>query len=140
MAPVSPELFMYDLQGSVYADALFATDYGYVAGTGVIPGVTSRPRRQETTFSSSQRGWGRRVRHIRCQVLTRVYPVPDLSEVKVLIGGHPATVQFAGMIYTGEFQIIIQVPNGLPAGNQPIVIQMGGQESQAAAYLTVGGG
>jgi uncharacterized protein (TIGR03437 family) len=68
------------------------------------------------------------------------YPLPDLSQISVLIGGKPATVLYAGMTYPGLFQINIQVPNGVPAGDQSIVLGVGGQLSQSTAYLTCGGG
>jgi uncharacterized protein (TIGR03437 family) len=74
------------------------------------------------------------------QVLTAAYPVPDLSKVSVLIGGQPALVQFAGMTYAGVFQVNIQVPSGIPAGDQPIVLGIAGQASPPAVYLTFGGG
>ena len=74
------------------------------------------------------------------QVLTAAYPVPDLSQASVLIGGKVATVLFAGMTYPGLFQINIQVPNGIPDGDQPVVLGVGGQLSQLTAYLTCGGG
>ena len=58
----------------------------------------------------------------------------------MLIGGTPANVGFAGMTYPGLFQVNIQVPNGIPAGDQPIVLGVGGQASLPTVYLTFGGG
>jgi len=43
------------------------------------------------------------------------------------------------MTYAGLFQINIQVPNGIPAGDQPIVLAVAGQASLPAVYLTFGG-
>ena len=73
------------------------------------------------------------------QVLTTAYPVANLSQVSVLIGGQLALVQYAGMTYAGLFQINIQVPSGIVAGDQPVVLGMGGQFSQPNVYLTCGG-
>jgi hypothetical protein len=70
----------------------------------------------------------------------RCVPVPDLSKVSVLVGGKPANVLFAGMTYPGLFQINIQVPSGIPAGDQSIVLGVAGQTSLPAVYLTFGGG
>jgi uncharacterized protein (TIGR03437 family) len=141
MASVSPALFTYALQSRFYADALFATDYAYVAAVGALPGVTSRPAKAGDYILLFATGLGQtNPPYPAGQVLTAAYPVPDLSEVSVLIGGQPALVQFAGMTYAGLFQINIQVPNGVPAGDQPIVLGVAGQVSQPAVYLTFGGG
>ena len=141
MAGVSPALFTYALQGRLYADALFATDYVYVAAVGALPGVTSRPAQAGDYVLLFATGLGQT--NPPCpvgQVLAAAYPVPDLSKVSVLVGGQPALVQFAGMTYAGVFQINIQVPNGIPAGDQPIVLGVAGQASSPTVYLTFGGG
>jgi uncharacterized protein (TIGR03437 family) len=141
MAGVSPALFTYALQGRFYADALFATDYAYVAAVGAIPGVTSRPAQAGDYILLFATGLGQtNPAYPVGQVLTAAYPVADLSKVSVLIGGKPALVQFAGMTYAGVFQINIQVPSGIPAGDQPIVLGVAGQASLPSVYLTLGGG
>jgi uncharacterized protein (TIGR03437 family) len=141
MAGVSPALFTYALQGRFYADALFAADYAYVAAVGAILGVTSRPAKAGDYILLFATGLGQtNPAYPVGQVLTAAYPVPDLLKVSVLIGGQPASVQFAGMTYAGLFQINIQVPNGIPAGDQPVVLGVSGQASIPAVYLTFGGG
>jgi uncharacterized protein (TIGR03437 family) len=141
MAGISPALFTYALQGRFYADALFGSDYAYVATVGALPGVASRPARAGDYILLFATGLGQtNPPYPVGQVLTAAYPVPDLSKVSVLIGGQPAVVQFAGMTYAGVFQINIQVPNGIPAGDQPIVLGVAGQASPPTVYLTFGGG
>jgi len=141
MAGVSPALFTYALQSRFYADALFATDYAYVAVAGAIPGVTSRPAHAGDYILLFATGLGQTSPPYPVgQVLSGAYPVADLSKVSVLIGGQPALVQFAGMTYAGVFQINIQVPNGIPAGDQSIVLGVAGQTSLPSVYLTFGGG
>ena len=51
----------------------------------------------------------------------------------VTIGGKQATVQFSGLTpgYVGLYQINVQVPTGLTAGNQPITVTIGGATSPA---------
>jgi uncharacterized protein (TIGR03437 family) len=140
MAGISPALFTYALQSRFYADALFATDYAYVAAVGALPGVTSRPAKAGDYVLLFATGLGQtNPPYPVGQVLTAAYPVPDPSKVSVQIGGQPAPVQFAGMTYAGLFQINIQVPNGIPAGDQPIVLAVAGQASLPAVYLTFGG-
>ena len=85
-------------------------------------------------------GWDRPIRPTRPgRYSTAAYAVQDLSKVTVLVGGKPASVLFAGMTYPGLFQINIQVPNGIPAGDQSIVLGVSGQVSLPKVYLTFGG-
>jgi len=141
MVPISPALFTYSLQGTLYADGLFNSDGEYVAAVGAIPGVTSRPAQAGDFILLFATGLGpTNPPYPVGQVFTTAYPVPDLSQVSVLIGGQPAPVLFAGMTYAGVFQINIQMPSGVPAGNQPVVLQVSGQASLSTVYLTFGGG
>jgi len=143
MVSISPGLFTFTLpaQGTVYADALFNSDAAYVAAVGAIPGVASRPAQAGDYLLLFATGLGStNPPYPVGQALTTAYPVPDLSQVSVLIAGQPATVLFAGMTYPGLFQINIQVPNGIRAGDQPIVLRVAGQVSQSNVYLTCGGG
>jgi uncharacterized protein (TIGR03437 family) len=54
----------------------------------------------------------------------------------VTVGGQPAAIQFAGMTLPGVFQVNIQVPAGIPSGDLPVVLQIGGQSTQPNAFLT----
>jgi uncharacterized protein (TIGR03437 family) len=140
MVPVSPGLFAYTLQGTIYADAIFSSDGAYVAAVGAVPGAISRPAQAGDYIMLFATGLGStNPPYPVGQVLTTAYPVPDLSQISVLIGGRPATVLYAGVTYPGLFQINIQVPSGISAGDQPIVLSVGGQASQSAMYLTCGG-
>jgi len=62
---------------------------------------------------------------------------PNLATTKttpvVTIGGQPATVVFSGLApgIVGEYQVNVQVPAGISAGNQPITIAIGGVTSPA---------
>jgi uncharacterized protein (TIGR03437 family) len=51
----------------------------------------------------------------------------------VTIGGQPATVQYHGLApgFAGVYQVNVQVPTNISAGNQPITIAIGGQSSPA---------
>ena len=141
MVQVSPGLFTYSLQGTPYAAALFTSDGAYVGAAGAISGVTSRPAQAGDYIMLFATGLGQtNPPYPVGQVLTAAYPVPDISQVSVLIGGKPAIVGYAGMTYAGVFQINIQVPNGVPAGDQPVVLGIAGQASLPGVYLTIGGG
>ncbi len=65
---------------------------------------------------------------------------PTVVPVTASVGGLPATVQYAGAApqqLAGVSQINIQIPTGLPAGDVPVVIQMGGSTSQAGVTIAV---
>jgi minor extracellular serine protease Vpr len=49
----------------------------------------------------------------------------------VMIGGQPATVQYHGLApgFAGVYQVNVQVPTNIPAGNQPITIAIGNNTS-----------
>jgi uncharacterized protein (TIGR03118 family) len=55
----------------------------------------------------------------------------------VTIGGAPAIVTYGGLIEPGVFQINVVVPVSLPAGDAAVVATIGGQQSQANAFLSV---
>ena len=62
-------------------------------------------------------------------------PLPQTkSPVTVTIGGQQAQVQYAGLApgFPGLYQVNVFVPSGLAAGNQPVIISVGGQNSQSA--------
>jgi uncharacterized protein (TIGR03437 family) len=42
--------------------------------------------------------------------------------------------------YAGLYQVNIQVPSGVPDGNQPLVITVGGVASPGDAFITVQNG
>ena len=141
LVPISPELFTYSLRSAVYASALFNSDGAYVASVGSIPGAVSRPAQAGDYIVLYATGLGATSPPYPVgQVLTTAYPVQSLSKVSVLIAGKPAKVLFAGMTYPGLFQINLQVPDGIPAGDQPVVLGVAGQTSVPRVYVTFGGG
>jgi uncharacterized protein (TIGR03437 family) len=66
-----------------------------------------------------------------------VTSVAGLSGVTATVGSASATVEFAGLVAVGEYQINIVMPN-LPDGEYPVVIQYAGQSSQAGVIVPVG--
>jgi uncharacterized protein (TIGR03437 family) len=140
LATSSPGLFAYSLSGTSYAAAVFASDGAYVAASGAMPGVATRPARPGDNIVLFATGLGQtNPAYPAGQVLTTAYPIANLSQLSVLIGGQPATVQYAGMTFAGMFQINVQLPVGIPAGDQSIVMRVGTQSSQSGVYLTCGG-
>jgi uncharacterized protein (TIGR03437 family) len=60
-----------------------------------------------------------------------VVPPPTLT-----IGGVPAPVSFAGLVYPGEWQLNVLVPQ-VSAGEQPITISYGGATPTVSTYLAI---
>lgn len=110
-----------------------------VAAVGAIPGATSRPANPGDYILLYATGLGNTSpAYPAGQVLITAYPISNLSQVSVSIGGQPASVLFAGMVYAGVFQVNIQVPANVPAGNQAVTVSIGGQASQQSVFLTFG--
>jgi uncharacterized protein (TIGR03437 family) len=62
---------------------------------------------------------------------------PTVNTVTCTIGSANTTVQFAGLVAPGEYQINIVVPSGLPPGDNLVLLTVGGVTTQANAYLTM---
>jgi uncharacterized protein (TIGR03437 family) len=68
-------------------------------------------------------------------------PLP-LVPVTVMIGGKAAPVQYAGgapNVVAGVMQVNVQIPTGLPAGDVPVVVQVGNVSTQAGVTVAVSG-
>lgn len=63
-------------------------------------------------------------------------PVVVSSPVTVTIGGQQASVGFAGLVASGEFQINVVMPNLAP-GEYPVTLQVNGQTSQTGVVIPV---
>lgn len=134
----APGLFRYTIGGQSYASALFAGTATFVASEGALPGVASRPARGGDIVELYATGLGTTAQPYPAnEVLAQVYPIADLSKVRVTIGGHDAAVLFAGLTYAGVFQVNVQIPDGLPLGDQPMVLSTNGVAA-SAVLLTVG--
>ena len=63
-------------------------------------------------------------------------PVAVPDTVTVTIGSATASVEYAGLVAVGEFQINIVVPS-LPDGEYPIVLRIAGASSQAGVMVPI---
>jgi endo-1,4-beta-xylanase len=68
-------------------------------------------------------------------------PLPVLSsEITAQIGGQTAEILYAGgaagMVH-GGVQLNLRVPGGIPPGSQPVVVSIGGRQSQPGVTLNV---
>jgi uncharacterized protein (TIGR03437 family) len=64
---------------------------------------------------------------------------PSTEAVTATVGGQAATVLWAGLVSAGLWQINLQIPSGLDAGDHAIAVAVGGKSSQAGVALKVAG-
>jgi uncharacterized protein (TIGR03437 family) len=130
----SPALFMFSPLGQRYAAAV-RIDGQYIGPDNLYPGVTV-PARAGDIIQLYSTGMGPTEPPTAAGQTFSGAP-PAANTVTCTIGGVATTVQFAGLVAPGEFQINIVVQSGLPSGDNLVVLAVGGATSQPGAYLTV---
>ena len=136
LGAVSPGFFAYALQGKLLPVAFFANENVQVAAVGALAGAASRPATAGDYLTLYATGLGQTTPPYPVgQVISGAYPIADLSQVQVLFGTRPAKVLWAGMTFAGVFQINVQVPDGIAAGEAPVVLKIGSQSSVQATVL-----
>ncbi len=122
----APGFFMYGANGKNFAAGAHLSG----AYLGDIPGtLPAIPNEVILLFAT---GLGESTGGIAPPV-TQLVPSPTVT-----IGGVAATVQFAGLIYPGEWQLNVVVPT-VSAGEQPITITYGGATSSSVStYIAIG--
>jgi uncharacterized protein (TIGR03437 family) len=131
----TPAFFMYN-SGSVYiADALDNNTYALI--------TTANPAAAGEVLQLYCNGLGPTTNQPASGNPAPSGTLAQLAQtstpVTVSIGGQNAPVLFAGLEppYVGLYLVDVTVPSGLPAGNQPITVSVGGKTS--AGSITGGG-
>lgn len=121
-----------------YAAALHNTDGVYVAPAGYFgSAATSRPAQPGESLQIYGTGFGPTTPTVPAgQLVISPAPLLDLTQLHLTVGGVPATVQFAGIVVPGEYQINVIVPQ-LPDGDQPILATIGGLSSQTGVSIPI---
>ena len=135
LANYSPGIFTF--QGK-YAAARHNADAVYVAPAGYFgTSTTSRPAQPGEIIQVYATGLGPTTPAVPAgQTVNTAAPLSDLNQLKVTVGGSAATIQYAGIVYPGEYQLNVVVPL-LPDGDQLIVATIGGVTSQAGLSIPV---
>jgi len=131
----SPGLFLLSQGGAKYVAAVH-NDGAYVAPVGLIQGAPSRPARPGEIISLFGTGFGATDPSSPSALLvseTAELTAPVIAQ----IGGAAAQTSFAGLIGSGLYQFNVMIPP-LATGDQPVVIGIGGFQSQDIAYIPVG--
>lgn len=66
-------------------------------------------------------------------------PAPVVAKVSVTVGGENAPVLFAAMTWPGQYQVNFTLPTDLASGYLPVVMNVGGVNTQAGVTIPVGG-
>jgi len=125
---IQPSVYSYQASGKKYAAALF-TDYSLMGDPGVVPGTHKAkagdviqlycaglgPAPSGTTIDS---------------------PVP-ITGVGISIGNTGATVQYAGLVAAGQYQVNFIVPQ-LADGEYPITVSISGKTSPSDVLFEIG--
>ena len=113
------------------------TDGVLVVPAGFYGGAVTRAAQPGETLLIYGRGFGPTSPAVPAgQVFNGAAPLTDPSQVPIRIGGVPAKVTFAGMVFPGEYQFNVQVP-ALPDGDYAIVADIGGVSSPAGLLIAV---
>jgi uncharacterized protein (TIGR03437 family) len=131
----APGLFTF--QGK-YAAALHNSDGVPVAPAGYLGGsAISRPAQPGESIQIYATGLGPTTPAVPPgQLVAAPAALANLTQLKVTVGGVPATLQYAGMVAPGEYQINLIVPPQ-SNGDQAIVVSVGGASSASTVDLPI---
>jgi uncharacterized protein (TIGR03437 family) len=131
----SPAFFTFQAR---YAAAVHNSDGVYVAPAGSFgSAATSRPAQPGETLQIYATGFGPTTPAVPAgQLVGSAAPLSNLTQLHVTIGGVAATVEFAGIVAAGEYQINVTVPQ-VPNGDQPILATIAGVSSQTGVSIPI---
>ena len=98
--------------------------------------TTSRPAQPGEIVSIFGTGFGPTSPATPAGQLVSAAPLSGASPLQVTIGGVPASLQLAGIVAPGEYQLNVTIPQ-LADGDQPIVATVGGLSTQTGLAIPV---
>ncbi len=128
---VSPSFFVFN--GGPYVAATHING-GLLGPSTLFPGSTTPAKPGETVVLYAN-GFGPVSRPVVSGSILQSGNLSPLPQIK--IGGATASVQFAGLVFPGEFQFNVVVPADAPDGNLPIVAASNGFSTQTGTLITV---
>jgi pseudomonalisin len=133
---VAPALFMIVPGGFRYAASILP-DGAYAIPAGLVPGAPARAARPGEVVALWATGLGPTTpQYPDGKVVTVQNRGVLASPYSLLVGGKPAQVDFAGLVFAGGYQVNFHVPQ-LPAGDATVVLTVAGVPTQTA-YIYVG--
>lgn len=134
LANYSPAFFTFQAR---YVAARHNSDGVDVAPAGFLGGTPSRPAVPGESIQIYATGLGPTTPAVAPgQTVGAPAAISNSGQLQVTVGGTAATVQYAGMVAPGEYQINLIVPQQ-DDGDQTIVATIGGATTQAMVFLPV---
>jgi uncharacterized protein (TIGR03437 family) len=135
---VAPALFVYSQRSGRYAIGQDGSTYAFIGPAGLLgSGATTKPATPGEIIVLYATGLGAtNPAYPAGQIIQS--PILLASSLQVLIGSLPATVQFAGIVGAGLYQLNVVVP-GLPTGDASVVINVGGAQSPGQVFIPIQG-
>lgn len=131
---LSPALFTVGALNGSQLVAAVALDGTYIADPTVVPG--SRGAKPGETVEIYGTGFGPTTPPSPAGMLLN--PAPLSNAATVTIGSTSITPEFGGIVAPGLYQINIQIPASLNAGDYSILVQVGGMQTQPNVIIAVG--
>jgi uncharacterized protein (TIGR03437 family) len=128
----------FNLNGRLYAAALFPDGATFVLPPGAIPGLPSRRAKPGDTITFYGVGFGAVFPWIPAgQIVQQGNTL--VQPLQVLFGGVPATLAYWGLAPSavGLYQFNVVVPNVASSGEVPLTIILGGVLGKQALYVAV---
>ncbi len=142
VAAAAPEFlyFKVNANGQNPVVAVEAGSSAYVGPPGLIAGANFAPAKPGDVLVIYGVGFGATSPSVAPGTLATA-AAATVAKPVVTIGGVTATVRYAGVTpgYAGLYQLNVEVPMGVSAGNQPIAIQVNGGSSPTGGYVTIAG-
>ena len=141
--PAAPEFlyFRYSLDGKNPIAAANAVTGVYVGAPGLLPGATFLPAKGGDVLTLYLTGLGLTTPAFAPGALPdRAAPVTGAVEVRLgQVTLAPADVLYVGVtpMNPGLYQLNLRVPGNVPAGDQPVVISIGGIASPGGGFITI---
>jgi uncharacterized protein (TIGR03437 family) len=141
----APEFFYFTTtaSGANPIAAVNAVTGGYIGAPGLISGAIFTPAKSGDYLTLFATGFGATNPAFAAGVLPTGQAKVS-APVSVTFGGVTldlSDILYVGLSqYAGLYQVNIQVPSGVPDGNQPLVITVGGVASPGDAFITVQNG
>ncbi len=139
----APEFFYFlnNANGHNPIAAINAVTHAYIGSPGLISSVTFVPAKSGDILTLFATGFGATNPSFAAGQLPTTAGVVTAS-VTVSIGG--ITVDAADILYAGVvggdaglYQLNVQIPAGVPTGDEPVIVTIGGVASPSNAYITV---
>jgi uncharacterized protein (TIGR03437 family) len=128
---LSPSFFVFN--GGPYVAATHLNG-SLIGSAALYPGSTT-PAKPGETIAIYANGFGSTNVPVQSGSVSQSGMLSPLPLVK--IGGVAATVQFAGLVAPGEFQVNVVIPASLTNGDQSITATVGGVSTQSGTLITI---